>query len=205
MLKSVERYLFSFRKGGYERKILEAMSFVDRKDFVDGDFVYEDVALSIGSGQTISQPSTVARMLQLLELKDGDKVLEIGAGSSWVSCLIDYLVGENGSVLGLEIINSLVSLSRRRIRSLGFRNVKILKKDFRKVEGYFDKIIFSAGIFLKQEKFIEDFAREHLISGGILVCPCREGPLIIFRKTNEGIQRSFSKEDYVFVKLVLKD
>jgi len=96
MLESVKGFLSNFSFGDYEKRILKAISEVDRADFVEADFigsVYVDAPLPTEKGQTISQPSTVARMLQLLELKKGDKVLEVGAGSGWNAALIGYLVG----------------------------------------------------------------------------------------------------------------
>ena len=105
MLKSVKNYLSLFgRIGNYEKDILKAMFMIDRKDFISQniiEYAYVDEALPIEKSQTISQPSTVARMLQLLQLKSGDKVLEVGTGSGWNACLIGYLIGEKGSVLSL--------------------------------------------------------------------------------------------------------
>ena len=203
MLKSVERYLFSFRKGRYERKILEAMDFVDRKDFVDGDFVYEDTALPIGGGQTISQPSTVARMLQLLDLREGCSVLEVGGGSGWNASLIGFLVGESGKVLSLEIIESLIEKMKRVLKKRGVRNVEVLKKDFRKLSEKFDRIVFAAGILEGEEKIIFDFARRCLNEGGILVCPHRSGSLIVLKNRRGVLEKSYSEDLYVFVELVL--
>src|SRR3989344_3658044 len=85
MLKSVYAYNTIFTKTKEEKelllKVLDAMSIADRRFFLtDKTYAYEDSALSIGAGQTISQPSTVARMLMLAELKKGDDVLEIGTG-----------------------------------------------------------------------------------------------------------------------------
>ena len=88
-------------------KIIEAFLKVDRKDFVPKDMkasAYLDQALSIGHSQTISQPYTVAFMLELLEPKEGDpstslrasKIMDIGYGSGWASALLAHIVGERG-------------------------------------------------------------------------------------------------------------
>lgn len=204
MLLSVRSFLFQFGKP--DEKILKAIEKVDRKDFMLDelkDVAYEDTAIGIGYGQTISQPSTVARMLSLLELEKGDSVLEIGTGSGWNACLIGELVGENGGVFGLEIVDELVEKARQRIEKLGIKNVEIRRQDFRKLKQKFDKIIFTAGILQGQEEIIEDFAQGHLEKGGILVCPFRSGQLMIIKKVGEKIEKSFTDEEYVFVELRL--
>ena len=161
MLNSVQRYLSSF--GDIDERIIEAIRKVDRKDFMDEnkEFAYVDNAMSIGYGQTISQPSTVARMLQLLQLKSGDRVLEIGAGSGWNACLIGHLIGKKGSILSLEIVDELVEKARGRVEKLGIENVEILKKDFRELDEKFDKIIFTAGILQEQKNVIRNYADKY--------------------------------------------
>tara|TARA_Y100000310_G_scaffold260387_1_gene269286 strand:- start:13276 stop:13920 length:645 start_codon:yes stop_codon:yes gene_type:complete len=207
MILSVKSYLRLFKKIGVnERKILRAMLKTDRKGFVDINFkkhAYIDEALPISGGQTISQPSTVARMLQLLELKEGDKVLEVGTGSSWNAALIGFLVSNNGKVLSLEIVNGLFQTAKNRIEKSKIKNVIVIKKDFRDLDESFDKIIFTAGIVYKQEKLIENFARKRLNNNGILLCPHRSGPLIIFKKDREKINKLYTSDNYVFVPLVL--
>ena len=76
-------------------------------------------------------------------------------------------------------------------------------QDFRKLKKKFDKIIFTAGILRGQEEFIEDYARWHLNDGGILVCTYRLGSLIIIKKKNKELEKNYTKEEYVFVPLVL--
>ena len=105
MLNSVGHYLSNF--GENNKKILDAMKKIDRKNFMPAELkeqAYFVEAMPIGKGQTISQPSTVARMLQLLELKKRDTVLEIGTGSGWNAALIGYLIGKKGKIIRLEIV-----------------------------------------------------------------------------------------------------
>ena len=88
-------------KDGYLKTpaIIGAFKQIDRKDFVTEDMkerAYENTALPLMAGQTISQPLVVAFMLELLELKPGEKVLDIGTGSGWNAALMVQLVGENG-------------------------------------------------------------------------------------------------------------
>lgn len=210
MLLSVRCYLSQFGKlREHDEKILNAISEVDRKFFVPKEMqnlVYVDNALAIEEGQTISQPSTVARMLSILGLKKGDNVLEIGAGSGWNACLIAWLVAPS-KVLSLEIIGALIKKTKERIArtDLNFNNLEIKKADFRKLKEKFDKIIFTAGLEGKiNEKIIEDFAKQHLNNNGILVCPMQHGPLIVIKKDKFGkITKTYSGEEYVFVPLVL--
>jgi len=202
MLESVRDYLSYFNKPFKE--ILQAMKEVDRIDFMPEelkDKVYIDTAMPIGHGQTISQPSTVARMLQLLELKKGDSVLEIGTGSGWNAALMGFIVGGQGRILTLEIVRELFENAKQKLKR--YRNVQVEKKVFQKLKEKFDKIIFTAGVSFDKEEVIEKFAKEHLNDNGILVCPFQAGHLIIIKKIDEQIKKEYTKEEYVFVKLIL--
>ena len=204
MLKKVGNYLSYFNSSSKE--ILEAMNKIDRKDFMPSNFkseAYLDEAMPIEKGQTISQPSTVARMLQLLELKKGDSVLEIGTGSGWNAALIGFLVGKKGKVLSLEIITELAEKAKTNIKKQKLENVVVKEENFLKIKQKFDKIIFTAGILYPKEIKIEEFAYEHLKNKGILVCPYRQGPLIILEKQQNKIKKTSTKEDYVFVPLIV--
>lgn len=205
MLESVKRNLERFSFDVNEKNILRAMSYVDRENFVLGGYekyAYVDHALPIGKGQTISQPSTVARMLQLLALKKGDSVLEIGTGSGWNASLIGFLV-EKSKVLTLELVPELAEEARGSIKLSRIRNVKVLEEDFRKIKEKFDKIIFTAGILKEQENLIENYAEVHLNEGGILVFPFQAGPIVVLRKQKESILNKYTDEEYAFVPLVI--
>ena len=201
MLHSVRKYLSQFGKP--DEKILQAIEKIDRKNFmeINKERAYEDSAIPIGHGQTSSQPSTVARMLSLLNLKKTDKVLEIGTGSSWNAALLGYL---SKKVLTLEIVSELAKISGEKIKKLGIKNVEVKQKDFRKLNQKFNKIIFTAGISPEQEQLIENFAKNHLKQNGILICPYREGHLIILKKKKTKIEKNYTEENYVFVPLILK-
>lgn len=91
---------------------------VDRKYFVPKelqDEAYENYPLPIGFAATISQPTTVAFMLEKLDVRLGQKVLDVGSGSGWTTALLANLVGTNGKVIGVEIIPELVALGRKNL------------------------------------------------------------------------------------------
>lgn len=115
-----------------DERVLEAMGKVLRHKFVLEGYLekaYEDHPLPIRYGQTISQPYIVALMTQLLELKGGEKVLEIGTGSGYQAAILADLVDE---VYTVEIIEELCSSARNRLYELGYNNVQVLCAD-----GYF--------------------------------------------------------------------
>lgn len=131
-------------------RIIEAFRTLPRADFV-GEFFKEladvDQPLPIGFGQTISQPWTVAFMLELLNPRPGNLVLEIGAGSGWVSALLGHIVGPGGQVIGIEIVPSLRIQAARRMAQKHIKNVEI--REFDGSEGYparapYDRILGSA-------------------------------------------------------------
>ncbi len=202
MLESVKNYLSRFAEP--DKRILKAMQKIDRKNFMDEnkEFAYDDCPMPIGQGQTISQPSTVARMISLLKLKKGNSVLEIGTGSGWNAALISFLVNP-GKVRSLEVIYELAEGARENIKGQKLENIIVEEKDFRKLRERFDKIIFTAGISQEQEYIIEDFGKTHLEQNGILVCPYELGQLIILKNENGKIKKSYTKEEYRFVRLIL--
>ena len=202
MMKSVKTNLQTVSVA--DQRILDAMEAVDRKDFVPEylqESAYVDTALPIEKGQTISQPSTVARMLDLLQLKKGEAVLEIGTGSGWNAALLAYLVNP-GLVTTLEIHPELAQTAQNRFTRLGMKNIFVDTTDFRNLSASFDKIIFTAGISSAQEPLIEDFALHHLHEGGILICPFQSGPLMVLKKVHGKIEKKYTAEEYRFVPLL---
>ncbi len=115
-----------------DSKVLQAMLTIPRHQFVDEhirESAYKDYPLSIGEGQTISQPYIVALMTQLLELKGGEKVLEIGTGSGYQAAVLAEIVKE---VYTVEIYESLSKKSEKLINDLGYKNIK-----FKVGDGYY--------------------------------------------------------------------
>lgn len=125
--------------------------------------------LSIGFGQTISQPLTVALMLEMLGAEAGDKVLDVGSGSGWQSCLLAQIVRPRGKVYALEIVPELKEFGEANARKLGFKNIKFIVGNGWK--GYpeaapFDKIIVAAAA-----PNIPAALKKQLKVGGVMVIP----------------------------------
>ena len=108
--------------------LLAAMGNVPRETFVPEhlqEFSYEDSALPIEAGQTISQPYIVARMLELAEIKPGDKVLEIGAGSGYAAAVMSRMASK---VFAIERHEELAKLARARLKRLGSLEGSVLQE-----------------------------------------------------------------------------
>lgn len=118
--------LESLKREGFSKQILNAFSKVKRENFIPESIrhsAYEDTALPIGKAQAISQPYTIAMMFSLLELKIGQKVLEVGSGCGYVLALISEIIGDKGKVFGIEIIKELADKSRENLRE--YKNIKV--------------------------------------------------------------------------------
>ncbi|MBI5449845.1 MAG: protein-L-isoaspartate(D-aspartate) O-methyltransferase [Gammaproteobacteria bacterium] len=110
-------------------RVLQAMRAVPRAEFVpehQRDYAYDDRALSIGAGQTISQPFIVALMTQLLDPQPGHTVLEVGTGSGYQAAVLSHLVK---TVYSIEIIDSLAMQAGETLSRLGYHNVHVQKRD----------------------------------------------------------------------------
>src|SRR4029450_3718386 len=149
--------------------VLAAMGEVPREAFVSEplkEFAYEDSALPIEAGQTISQPYIVARMIELLELAPRDKVLDVGAGSGYPAAVMSRIAGE---VYAIERHKELAELARRRLKALDYANFEIICADGTKglpEQAPFDAILVSAGGPRAPETL-----KQQLAIGGRLVIP----------------------------------
>jgi protein-L-isoaspartate(D-aspartate) O-methyltransferase len=136
-------------RGGFDRRVMDAMATVPRHEFVPENQrrkAYENRPLPIGRGQTISQPYIVALMTDLLEPQPGDRVLEIGTGSGYQAAVLSHLVSQ---VYSMEIIAELGKESRQRMQRLGYENISIRIEDGYNgwpEEAPFDSIIVTAAI-----------------------------------------------------------
>jgi len=189
-------------RGIKDNRVLDAMRKVPRHLFVDEAFygqAYGDFPLPIGEEQTISQPFMVAVMTEALELKDDERVLELGTGSGYQTAILAELCHK---VFTMERISSLAGRARKVLDKLGYGNVVVRIGDGTlgwKEEALFDAIIVTAGAPEIPQPLIEQ-----LKTGGRLVIPVGGEfmqSLIRVRKTENGIE----KEDMGgcrFVKLI---
>jgi len=157
------------RRGIADERVLAAMGKVPREKFVPEHllrFAYDDSALSIGEGQTISQPYVVAKMLELLACGPEHQVLEVGAGSGYQAALLGELAAE---VYAIEIVETLAQRARQVLSRLGYENVSIMVGDG--TLGYpqaapYDRIIVAAAA-----PEVPQPLAEQLAGGGRLVAP----------------------------------
>lgn len=176
--------------------IVKAFETVDRKDFVKADYAgrtYDDRPLPIGLGQTISQPSTVAFMLERLHIEKGEKVLDIGAGSGWTTSLLSYLVGSGGEVIGIERLEPHVKFGRVNIKKYNYSKVRLIKaeQDLGHSEGApYDKILVSAAAQEVPQKLLNQ-----LKVGGVMVIPIKSS---IYKITKTGENDTEHDEYYGF-------
>lgn len=125
------RLIDELRRHGTSERVLDAMRRVPRHLFVperEQKNAYADHPLPIGWGQTISAPHMVAIMCDLLDIQDGMKVLEIGAGSGYHAAVMAELAG-NGHVYAVELIEDLALFARENIKKAGISNVTVLVED----------------------------------------------------------------------------
>ena len=157
------------KRGIRDENVLQAMRKVPRHKFVPSAYVnraYKDYPLPIGEGQTISQPYIVALMTELLELKKGKSVLEIGTGSGYQAAILAEIVD---NVHTIEIIKTLKEKAEDRLISMGYTNVKVKLGDgYYGWEEYapFDCIIVTAA----PDHLPQPLIRQ-LKDGGIMVIP----------------------------------
>jgi len=152
---------------------LNAFREIKREDFIPQEIksqAYEDIPLPILRGKTISQPSTVMMMTHALDLSQGEKVFEIGAGSGYQAAIIAKIVGQQGKVVTTEVVPELVAFSRENLRKAGIKNVFVHEEDGSKgikEEAPFDKIIITAACKEFPKELLEQLKPEGIIVGPV--------------------------------------
>jgi len=189
-------------QGVKDEVVLGAMADVPRHMFVDealASRAYDDVSLPIGFGQTISNPFTVARMVELARAGRAlGKVLEIGTGCGYQAAVLSRVAHE---VYSIERLAGLLSRTRVRLRELGIRNIKLRHGDGHqglKDCGPFDAIMMAAAA-----THIPEALAAQLVEGGRLVLPLgtREQRLVLVERGHDGFNQSVL-DDVNFVPLI---
>lgn len=192
---------------GVGKKVLGAMLRVPRHRFVQDDLrkvAYIDTPLDIGLDQTISAPHMVAVMCELLELSEGQKVLEIGAGSGYNAAVMAELVGKSGHVYTVERLEVLVNFARENLKKTGYENVTVLHDDgsigCQKYAPY-DRISVTCAAPKVPKPLIEQ-----LKPGGLMAIPVGDyfQELILVKKDDRGRVTKKTKGGVVFVPLIGK-
>jgi len=188
-------------------EIINAFRAVKREDFLpdkDRDLAEMNEALPIGSGQTISQPLVVAFMLEQLQPRAGEKILDIGSGSGWTSALLAHLVSQNGRVVAVEIVPELKEFGERNAAKYSFVKKGIVQfvcadgsKGFEK-EAPYDKILCSAAI---QARDVPESWKEQLKVNGAIVSPIGSSIWTIIKTSKTGFVRT-EFPGFIFVPLV---
>ncbi len=187
------------QKGIEDERVLQAISQVPRHFFFEKVFLeqaYQDKAFPIGEGQTISQPYTVAFQSQLLNVKPGEKVLEIGTGSGYQCCVLLEL---GARVYTIEYIRKLHEKARTMLPAMGYRATFIHGDGSRGLPSYapYDKIIVTAGA----PTVPNDLLRQ-LAVGGSLVIPVGDDRQQKMLRLTKQSENRILKEEYDFFSFV---
>lgn len=201
-------------------EIIKAFRKIKRVDFLPEDLknlAELNEALPIGYGQTISQPLVVAFMLELVQPKEEEKILDVGTGSGWTSALLAEIVGEKGKVIAIEIIPELAEFAKKNVLRYNFLGppqtptgaeiekeiVEFVVADGSKgypKEAPFDKILCSAAV---QERLPSPWKKQLKI-GGRMVTPIGSS-IWLFEKKSEDEFETKEYPGFAFVPLIIKE
>lgn len=173
--------------------LLEVMRSIPRHAFVPDDLLndaYADHPVSIGYGQTISQPYIVASMTQELKLRRQDRVLEIGTGCGYQTAVLASLVEQ---VYSIEIVPELATAASERLDALGFGNVEVKTGDGS--NGWSEEAPFDAILIAATASHVPRKLTEQMASEGRMIMPLTHAgspaqELVLFQKTNSGLTRN---------------
>ena len=180
-------------------QIIRAFKKVDRANFMRPEYKDQagaDTPFPIGSGQTISQPTTVAFMIEKLQPQKGQKILDIGAGSGWTSALLAEVAGPKGKVYAVEIIPEIFGFGKENIERVSYKNVEFLNIDASgglPEKAPFDRILGGASA-----PTIPKPLKQQLKISGKIVIPVQDS-VIMLEKTAKN---KFKKETYPFFAFV---
>ena len=184
------------------QNIIEAFYAIDRKDFVPAEsqaLAHSDQPIHIGYQQTISQPSTVAFMLELLNAEKGQRVLDIGSGSCWTTALLAHIVGPEGLVKGLERVEELVAFGAQNLAKYHFTHAQVERAGSelgKPKDTPYDRILVSAAARAFPKELLSQVREE-----GIIVLPVRDAVWKVLRVEHQPLIEKF--EGYIFVPLII--
>ena len=164
--------------------VAEGMRRAPRADYLPPSLrslAHEDRPLSLGDGATNSQPSTVAALLDLLDVRPGHRVLDGGSGSGWTTAILAHLVGPAGEVIGVELVERLVRDSGERLTAAGLTHtsVRLARAGVLGAPDLapFDRILVSAAATSLPGELVDQ-----LVDGGILVTPVGDRMTVVTRR-----------------------
>ena len=187
------------QKGIKDEAILNAIESIPRHFFMDSSFLeyaYQDKAFPIGSGQTISQPYTVAFQTELLEVKKGDKTLEVGTGSGYQACV---LVELGAKVFTIERQRKLYQKTKEFLPKIGYRPKMFYGDGYKGLPTFapFDKVIITAGA-----PYVPQDLLDQMNIGGIMVIPEGEGEVQTMKKITKLGESEYKTEEFGSFKFV---
>ncbi len=185
-------------------RVIDAFRATPRSDFVPSEIAGAadevDLALPIGGGQTVSQPTTVAIMLEAVVPQKGERILDIGTGSGWQAMLLAKLVGPRGSVHTVERVPELAVAAHERLARHGETNLTVYEGDASRglpAVAPFDVIVAAA-----EAPAVPPALLDQLAPGGRLVQPIAGMGLRIVRRRQDGTVVTKDLRGFVFVPLV---
>lgn len=218
MIKSIK-----INNPGISEEILKPFRICDRAFFIKDD-PYRDEPKHVAHGQTISQPSTIARMLRLLRIQKGNDVLEIGTNTGYHAALVAYFVFP-GTVRTIEIFSDLAERAKKNVKKLiaSLKNKKEASK-FSKINIFsgdalnkktaiwkykYDRIFFTAGVDADKINNVKKMGLQLLKENGLILYPTRKvwdyGALEIWQKKKNTLKPILKEEGYAFVPLLKKE
>jgi len=197
----------SLIKGGYlkTRRIIAAFKKIDRKNFVPEGLeeeAYVNAPLPIGFGQTISQPLTVAFMIELLQPEKGNIILDVGAGSGWQTAILAEIVGKYGKVFAVELLEKLADFGRANVEKYNF--LKTGRAEFihgNAEQGLPDKAPFDRIIAAASTEAIPEAWKKQLKIGGRIVSPVASSIFLLIKKSEAEFDK-FENPGFAFVPFV---
>ncbi len=181
--------------------VIKAIRKIPRENFVEEKYkkyAHGNYPLPIPKNQTISQPFTVAFMVELLELKKGEMVLEVGTGSGYNAAVMSEIIGSKGIIHSLEIYEKLVNFAQKNLENIGIKNAKIYFSDGSKgcpKGAPYDKIIVTANC-----PNIPDPLVDQLKEGGSMVLPVKSIMTKVTKKQGNNIIQEYGGFSFVPLK-----